>query len=56
MPDILNALGHALLEAGRIPEAIDCYEQTLRIKSGFAEARNHLARLRAMQQAAGQGS
>ena len=41
-------LGSALEQAGRVQEAIGQYEQALRIKPDLAEARNALARARAV--------
>jgi protein O-mannosyl-transferase len=39
-PRAYNGLGLALWQAGRVQEAIGCYEQALRIKPNFAEAHN----------------
>jgi tetratricopeptide (TPR) repeat protein len=39
------SLGLALARLGRVPEAIEQYEQALRLKPDFAGARNRLARL-----------
>ena len=35
-PDVLNNLGRALRLAGRLPEAITCYETALRLRPGYA--------------------
>ena len=43
-----NNLGMALDEAGLVPEAISHWEQALRIKPDFVQARNALARARAV--------
>jgi tetratricopeptide (TPR) repeat protein len=51
-PDFAEAhynLGNALAQVGRVQEAIQHYEQALRIKPDFAVARNALARLEARQ-------
>ena len=40
-------LGSALLEEGRVPEAIARYEEALRLRPGADEIRARLAQLRA---------
>ena len=47
--EVHYALGMALEQAGRAPEAIGHYAQALRLKPDFAEARTALARLHARQ-------
>jgi tetratricopeptide (TPR) repeat protein len=42
-------LGNALKKLGRAPEAIAHYEQALRIRPDYPEARNALARLQVGQ-------
>jgi cytochrome c-type biogenesis protein CcmH/NrfG len=42
-------LGVALEKQGRTPEAIQHYEQALRIKPDFVQAQDALARARAVQ-------
>lgn len=39
---ILHNLGNALMDSGRIPEAIEHYEQALRINPDFADAHYNL--------------
>ncbi len=38
------ALGAALAQEGRVPEAVQIFEEVLRLKPEFAEAHNHLGR------------
>jgi Flp pilus assembly protein TadD len=52
-----NAVSHfdlalALEQTGQLAEAMEQYEEALRIKPDFAAARNNLARLQALQKAA----
>ena len=42
-------LGFALEQAGKVPEAIDQYEQALRLRPDLVEMQRRLARLRAVQ-------
>jgi len=41
-PRARYSLGHALVRLGRVPEAMEQYEQALRLKPGYAEAHNNL--------------
>ena len=45
-PDMRHALGCALLEVGRRTEAIEQFEETLRLAPNHAGAREELGRLR----------
>jgi protein O-mannosyl-transferase len=47
--EVYYNLGIVLENAGRVQEAIRHFEQALRINPGAIEARNKLARLRAVQ-------
>jgi tetratricopeptide (TPR) repeat protein len=37
-----NNLGVALMDSGRLPEAVDQFEQALKIRPGYADARDNL--------------
>jgi Flp pilus assembly protein TadD len=41
-PNALNAMGHVLAAQNRLPEAIDHYENAIRLKPNFAEAHSNL--------------
>ncbi len=43
MPQVQNNLGNALVDAGRLPEAIEHYEQALRLKPDYVKAYSNLA-------------
>jgi tetratricopeptide (TPR) repeat protein len=57
-PDCVEActnLGNALLQSGRVDEAVAQYQEALRIRPGFSPAYNQLIRLQALPQPAGAG-
>jgi predicted RNA polymerase sigma factor len=48
LPDLewpLYHLGDLMVRAGRISEAVDCFERALAIRSDFTQARQELRRL-----------
>jgi pentatricopeptide repeat protein len=46
---VLNALGVALGRQGKLDEAIECFNEALRIKPDFAEALSNLSHAQALR-------